>query len=238
MVLPSARQPPQSAALPSPLFTSCLPRGPGPPPCHAAHPTPPHPTPPHPTPPHPTPPHPTPSHPPPQLMWSPGLSEVLSGVQAAAMASIGAGPTSREAFLQLVREQVHALSCSLEYQRNDMRADMQARLQVRRAPQHGAPQGLPRSRVLSHGQSRSPGVRWAQGPPSRRGRVGGGWPSSRNPAALGGLAQQGRAPARVMQAQAAVWAAGGVERRPLPSRGRLLRGGVPHPLGPAPDPSP
>jgi hypothetical protein len=44
--------------------------------------------------------------PPPQLMWSPGLSEVLSGVQAAATAAVGPGPCSREAFLKIVRDQV------------------------------------------------------------------------------------------------------------------------------------
>ncbi|KAI8466512.1 MAG: hypothetical protein J3K34DRAFT_433633 [Monoraphidium minutum] len=65
-----------------------------------------------------------------KLMWSPGLSEVLAGVQSAALASLGGAACSRERFLQLVRDQVHAVSCSTDYQRNDMRPDSAARLQA------------------------------------------------------------------------------------------------------------
>ena len=39
-------------------------------------------------------------------MWSPGLSEVLAGVQSAALAELGGGGgCGRERFLQLVRDQ-------------------------------------------------------------------------------------------------------------------------------------
>ncbi|GBF89320.1 hypothetical protein Rsub_02197 [Raphidocelis subcapitata] len=65
-----------------------------------------------------------------KLMWSPGLSEVLRAVEAEAMASIGGGACSRERFLQLVRDQVRAVSQSPDYQRNDMRPDDAARLRV------------------------------------------------------------------------------------------------------------
>lgn len=71
-----------------------------------------------------------------KLMWSPGLSSVLKGVQDAAVASLGSGACSRHQFSQLVRDQVHAVSCSLEYQRNDMRPDDAARLQAQMGLTH------------------------------------------------------------------------------------------------------
>lgn len=65
-----------------------------------------------------------------KLMWSPGLSEILQGVQNGALAGLAGGACSKERFLQVVRDQVHAVSCSTEYQRNDMRPDAAARLQA------------------------------------------------------------------------------------------------------------
>ena len=68
-----------------------------------------------------------------KLMWSPALTELLAASEAAARARLGGGANggcARDEFVSIVRDQVHAVSCSGAYQKNDMRADAAARLQA------------------------------------------------------------------------------------------------------------